>query len=116
MGTLAHHPGDVIHGSRHANKAGADVAQGQEQNAYPLVVLPHVFQIVFQLVIGLDCRADTLAHGGEAEQEHTGPNQRQHGHCHLVAFGFVLSSEPVRHRQQRQGQQQRGDADQHEAI
>ena len=101
MGALAHHPGDVIHGGRHADKARADVAQGQEQNAYPLVVLPHVFEIVFQLVVGLYRRTHALAHGGEAEQEHAGPNQRQNGHRHLVAFGFVIPAKPVGHRQQR---------------
>ena len=101
VGALAHHPGHVIHGGRHADKAGADVAERQEQNAHPLVVLPHVFQIVFQLIVGLHRRAHALAHGGEAEQEHAGANQRQHGHRHLVAFGFVVPAKPVGHRQQR---------------
>ena len=116
VGALAHDPGDVIHGCRHADKARADVAQGQQQNADPLVVLPHVFQIVFQFVIGLHRRTHALAHGRKAEQEHAGANQRQHGHRHLVAFSFVLAAEPVGHRQQRQRQQQRGDADHHEAV
>ncbi|SPX67235.1 Uncharacterised protein [Leclercia adecarboxylata] len=116
MSALAHDPGDVIHGCRHADKARADVAERQQQNAYPLVVLPHIFQIVFKLIIGLHRRANTLAHGREAEQEHAGANQRQHGHGHLVAFGFVFAAEPVGHRQQRQRQQQRGDTNHHKAI
>ena len=98
MGTLAHNPGHVVHRGRHADKARAHVAQGQQQNAHPLVVLPHVFQVVFQLVMSLYRRAYTLANGIETEQKHTGTNQRQHGHCHLVAFGFVVTTKPVGHR------------------
>ena len=100
MGALAHNPGDVIHGCRHADKTRTDVAQGQQQNAHPLIVLPHVFQVVFQFVMRLYRRAYTLADGGEAEQEHTGTNQRQYGHRHLVTFGFVIPTKPVGHRQQ----------------
>ncbi len=116
VGALAHHPGDVIHGGRHADKARADVAEGQQQNAYPLVVFPHVLQIVFQLIMGLYRRTHTLTHGGEAEQEHTGANQRQHGHRHLITFGFVIATKPVGHRQERERQQKRGNTDHDKAI
>ena len=100
MGALAHNPGDVVHRRCHSDKARADVTQRQEQNAYPLIVFPRIFQIVFQFVIGLNRRANTFAHRSEAEQEHTGADKRQNGHRHLVALGFILSAEIIHHRQQ----------------
>ena len=66
--------------------------------------------------MGLYRRANALAHRGEAEQEHAGTNQRQHGHRHLVAFGFVIPTEPVGHWQERKRQQQRGDTDHNKTI
>ena len=101
MGALPHYPGDVIHGCRHADKARTDVAQGQQQDANPLIVLPHIFQIVFQLIVGLHRRANTFPYGRETEQEHAGANQRQHGHRHLITFGFVVTAKILHHWQQR---------------
>ena len=102
MGALSHHPGDVIHGGGHANKARADVAQREQQDAHPLVIFPHVFEVFFQFIIRLHRRVYAFTHGSEAEQEHTHADKGQHGHRHLVALRFIGAAEPVGHWQQRQ--------------
>ncbi|MNC09732.1 hypothetical protein D3C75_573570 [compost metagenome] len=115
-GALAHDPGDVVHGCRHTDKTRADVAQRQKQDAHPLIVFPHIFQISFQIVIAWYCRTNTLSDGGEAEQEHTHAQYRQNAHCHLITFGFVAAAKPINHRQQGKRKNQRRNANHHKAI